>query len=234
VEGKSRRDGESLDHESRTAHCWLDAQKKTLIAQERDAWSRAVFQVEITTVAAEDVIVIDESSTNVHLTPRMAWAPRGQRAYGSVPRNTPPNITLIASLTTSGIGPSLLLEGGVDTAAFVVYIEQVLAPTLRPGQIVLLDNLSVHKNRQVQAAIVACGCQLWFLPTYSPDLSPIELAFAKVKELVRQANARTHEALEDAIAAALDRVTATDARSFFKHCGYRLTPDWEQLLRTAL
>jgi transposase len=234
VEGKSRRDGESLDHESRTAHCWLDAQKKTLIAQERDAWSRAVFQVEITTVAAEDVIVIDESSTNVHLTPRMAWAPCGQRAYGSVPRNTPPNITLIASLTTSGIGPSLLLEGGVDTAAFVVYIEQVLAPTLRPGQIVLLDNLSVHKNRQVQAAIVACGCQLWFLPTYSPDLSPIELAFAKVKELVRQANARTHEALEDAIAAALDRVTATDARSFFKHCGYRLTPDWEQLLRTAL
>ena len=170
VEGKSRRDGESLDHESRTAHCWLDAQKKTLIAQERDACSRAVFQVEITTVAAEDVIVIDESSTNVHLTPRMAWAPRGQRAYGSVPRNTPPNITLIASLTTSGIGPSLLLEGGVDTAAFVVYIEQVLAPTLRPGQIVLLDNLSVHKTGrsrpQLSPAGVSSGSYRPIRPTY--------------------------------------------------------------------
>lgn len=205
-----------------------------MIAQERDAWSRAVFQVEITTVAAENLIVVDESSTNVHLTPRMAWAPRGQRAYGTVPRNTPPNTTLIASLTTQGIGPSLLLEGGVDTEAFVVYIEQVLAPRLRPGQIVVVDNLSAHKNPRVQAAIVACGCQLWFLPTYSPDLSPIELAFAKVKEAVRRANARTRAALEDAIAVALDTVTATDARAFFKHCGYHVAPDWDHLFRTVL
>ena len=185
-------------------------------------------------MAAEDLIVVDESRTNLHLTPRMARAPRGQRAYGSVPRNTPPNTTLIASLTTEGIGPSLVLDGGVDTSAFVVYIEQILAPTLRPGQIVVLDNLSVHKNPQVQTLIAARGCHLWFLPTYSPDLSPIELAFAKVKEALRRAKARTREALEDAIASAIDTITAADAQAFFKHCGYRITPDWDQLFRSAL
>lgn len=190
--------------------------------------------MEITTVAAEDLVVVDESSTNIHLTPRMARAPRGQRAYGSVPRNTPPNTTLIAALTTEGIGPALVLEGGVDTPAFLVYVEQILAPTLRPGQIGVLDNLSVHKTPQVRAAITARGCQLWFLPTYSPDLSPIELAFAKVKEALRRAKARTRAALEDAIASALDTITAIDARAFFKHCGYRVAPDWVQLFRTLL
>lgn len=122
----------------------------------------------------------------------------------------------------------------MDTEAFVVYIEQVLAPSLRPGQIVLLDNLSAHKSPRIEAAIVACGCRLWFLPTYSPDLSPIELAFAKVKQAVRRANARTRAALEEAIAVALDMVTATDARAFFKHCGYHITPDWDHLFRSLL
>ncbi len=94
----------------------------------------------------------------VYLTPRMAWAPRGQRAYGTVPRNTPPPTTLIAALTTGGMSPSLLLDGGVDSAALLVAIEQVLAPTLRAGQLVLLDTRNVHKNPQVQAAITARGC----------------------------------------------------------------------------
>lgn len=205
-----------------------------MIAQERDAWARALFRVEMTTIAADRLGVIDETSTNIHLTPRMAWAPRGHRAYGTVPRNTPPNTTLIASLTTAGIGPSLLLEGATDTAAFVTYIEQVLAPTLRQGQIVLLDTWSVHKNRQVRAVVEARGCQLWFLPTYSPDLSPIELAFAKLKEGVRRTGARTRAALETAIAHALDTITSADARAFFKHCGYRRAPNWDQLLSTLL
>lgn len=128
----------------------------------------------MTTIAADDLIVVDETSTNVHLTPRMARAPRGQRAYGVVPRNTPPNITVIASLSQHGIGPSLVIEGATDTYAFVTYIEQVLAPTLRPGQIVLLDNLSAHQNACVSAAVSAQGGHVWFLPAYSPDLSPIE------------------------------------------------------------
>jgi transposase len=205
-----------------------------LIAQERAAWARTVFQVEITTVAAEDLVVVDESRANIHLTPRMTRAPRGQRAYGSVRRNTAPNTTLIAALTVEGIGPSLVLEGGVDTNAFVVYVEQVLAPTLRLGQIVVLDNVSVHKNPQVQAAIRARGGQLWFLPTYSPNLSPIELAFAKVKEALRRAKVRPRDALEDTSATALDTITPSDARACFKHCGYRVAPDWVQLFPTLL
>jgi transposase len=132
---------------------------------------------------------------------------------------------LIAALTIEGMGSALVLEGGVDTHAVLVYVEQILAPTLRPGQLVVLDNVSVHKNPQVHAAITARGCHLWFLPTYSPDLSPIELAFANVKEALRRAKARTRAALEDAIATALDTITASDGRAFFKHCGYRVTPD---------
>lgn len=212
----------------------MDSEKKSLIAQERDPWARAVFQVEMSQVRADELVVVDESSTNIHLTPRMAWAPRGQRAYGTVPRNTPPNTTLIAALSTRGIGASLVLEGATDTAAFMTYIEQVLAPTLRPGQIVLVDNLSAHKNSRVRAAVAARGCRLWFLPTYSPDLSPIELAFAKIKEAVRRAGARTPTALEQAIAAALDTITTDDAQAFFKHCGYRVVPDWDQLISTLL
>ncbi len=164
---------------------------------------------------------MDESGANLNLTPRYARAPRGQRAYGHVPRNTPPNTTLIASLTTQGMGPAMTISGATDTAAFEVYIAHFLVPSLVPGQIVVMDNLSAHKSRRVEALITGCGCALWYLPSYSPDLSPIEAAFAKLKAVLRRAKARTHEALEDAIALALDQITAADARGFFVHCGYQ-------------
>jgi transposase len=188
----------------------------------------------MTTVAAEDLVVVDETGSNLNLTPRMARAPRGQRAYGSVPRNTPPTTTLLAALTTDGLGPALIIDGATDTQAFTVYMEQVLAPTLRAGQLVLLDNLSAHKGPQVRTAIEARGCQLWFLPPYSPDFSPIELAFAKLKEAWRRVGARTQAALIDAIAATLDTITTVEARAFFTHCGYRLTLDWNHLFSTLL
>jgi transposase len=166
-------------------------------------------------------VIVDESGTNLNLTPLYARAPRGERAYGQVPRNTPKNTTLIASLTLAGMGPAMTLEGATDTAAFVAYIEQVLAPTLRPGQVVVLDNLSAHQSAQVRTLIEARGAELWYLPAYSPDLSPIEHAFSKLKTLLRRAAARTREALEQAIAAGLDVITAADAVGWFVHCGYR-------------
>lgn len=156
----------------------------------------------------------------MNLTPRYARAPHGQRACGSVPRNTPTNTTLIASLSTAGIGPAMILEGATDTAAFEAYVEQVLAPALRPGQVVVLDNLSAHKSARVQELIAARDCELWYVPTYSPDLSPIEEAFSKLKGLLRRAAARTRAALEQAIAALLDQITPQDAHQFFIHCGY--------------
>jgi transposase len=126
------------------------------------------------------------------------------------------------------LGPSLVLEGAVDSATFAAYVEQVLAPSLRPGQIVLLDNFSAHKGAREEQVVAACGCRLLYLPTYSPDFSPIELAIAKVKAALRHAGARTREGLEAAIAHALATITDADAVAFFSHCGYRFSLDWDQ------
>ena len=180
--------------------------------------------------AAADFVVIDEIGLNLDMAPRYSRAPRGQRAIDSVPRNTPVNTTLIGSCSLAGMGPSMVLTGGVDTPAFEAYLDQVLGPSLRQGQIVLLDNLSVHTSARVAELVAARGCSVWYLPTYSPDLSPIELAFAKFKDLVRRAAARTREALEQAVADAWTQVTRDDLRGFFRHCGYRLVTDLAQLL----
>ena len=129
-------------------------------------------------------------------------------------------MTLIASLSLTGMGPAFVLDGAADSAAFEVYMEQILAPSLRPGQTVGLDNLSIHLGPRVKQAIEARGCRLLFLPAYSPDFSPIEEAFSKLKALLRRAGARTRQALQEAIATALDLITATDALGWFTHCGY--------------
>ena len=147
---------------------------------------RALFRAWIAEQDATDVVVIDEVGLNVDLTPRYARAPRGQRAVASIPRNMPVNTTLIGSYRLSGMDPCLLLSGGVDSLAFGAYLDQVLGPELRPGQIVLLDNLSAHTSACVAELVEARGGTVRYLPTYSPDLSPIELAFAKFKELVRR------------------------------------------------
>ncbi len=115
----------------------------------------------------------------------------------------------------------MLLEGAAGGAAFGVYIEQILAPSLQPGQIVIMDNLSIHKGQKVRQVIEACGCQLLFLPSYSPDFSPIEEAFSKLKALLMRTGARTREALQEAIIQALSTITAQDAQGWFQHCGYR-------------
>ncbi len=213
---------ESSDHESSDPPARLDTEKKSLGATERNEQHRHAFRQRIAQRDATDFVIVDESGTNLNLTPRYARAPRGERAYGSVPRNTPANTTLIASLTTAGMGPAMLLTGATDTAAFEVYVEQVLAPTLIPGKVVILDNLSAHKSGRVQELIAARGCDRWYLPSYSPDLSPIEAAFAKLKQTLRRAKARTRQALEEALAIALDQITAGDACGYFTHCGYIL------------
>jgi transposase len=166
------------------------------------------------------LVFVDETGSHLAMTPLYAYAPKGQRAIDKVPRNYGASMTLIASLSLSGMGEALILDGAADGAAFEVYIEQLLAPSLRPGQIVILDNLSIHLGPRVKQAIEARGCRLLFLPAYSPDLSPIEEAFSKLKTVLRRVGPRTREALQEAIASALDLLTATDARGWFTHCGY--------------
>lgn len=198
----------------------LDPQKKTLGAAERDEHARAAYRDQVAQQRAERYVIIDECGSNINLTPIYARAPKGERAFGSVPRNTDKNTTLIASMTTQGMGPAMLLEGATDSAAFEVYVARVLAPALVPGQIVVMDNLSAHKSERIRHLIEARGCSVQYLPAYSPDLSPIEEAFSKLKTLLRRAAARTREALHDAIATGLDQITARDAQGYFAHCGY--------------
>ena len=128
----------------------------------------------------------------------------------------------MAALSPVGMGPAMTLAGAVDTAAFEAYGEQCLVPERRPGQIVFLDNLSSHNSPAIQAAIEGAGCQLRFLPAYSPDYSPIEQALSKIKAYLRKQAARTQETLDQALADALETVTAQDARGWFAHCGYEL------------
>jgi len=166
------------------------------------------------------LIFVDECGAHIALTPLYARAPRGQRAYGSVPCNRGKNTTVIAGLSLEGMQAPLILEGAVTTLAFEAYVDQVLAPLLKPGQIVVLDNLSAHTGERVRQASEAKGCQVLWLPTYSPDLTPIEEAFSKFKAFLRRVGARTHEALAEAIGWGLETITAQDAAGWFTHCGY--------------
>jgi transposase len=191
-----------------------------VVAAEQDAAARAAWWETVTEVAADRLVFIDESGTNTTATPRYGWAPKGQRARGQAPRNYGHNTTLVAALTLDGISAALTLPGALDGAAFDVFLERVLVPGLVPGQVVIMDNLSVHTRAAVDARIAAAGCALRYLPAYSPDFNPIELAFSKLKGELRQAEARTQDALDAAISTGLAAITAADAVGWFRHCGY--------------
>jgi transposase len=141
-----------------------------------------------------------------------------------VPRNHGANLTLICALRLDGMDPlaALTLDGATDRIAFETYLAKSLAPQLRPGQIVIMDNLSAHKGAKVREIIEAVGCKVLFLPAYSPDFSPIELAFSKLKSYLRKVGARSRESLIEAIGEAISLITSQDALGYFKHCGYHL------------
>ncbi len=191
-------------------------------ALERDEWRRAAWRVRVAqTQDARSLVFVDEMGTNTSLSPVYGWSKKGERARCSVPRNRGKNTTVLASMSLEGMGSSLAVEGATTSAVFETFVERVLAPTLRKGQVVVMDNLSAHKGERVRELIERRGCELLYLPSYSPDLNPIEEAFSKMKDLLRKAEARSREALLEAIGAALSAITDRDARGFFEHCGYR-------------
>ena len=149
-------------------------------------------------------------------------APKGERAYGKVPRNRGKNTTLIASMSLSGMGEAMCIQGAADAEVFEVYVQHFLAPTLSEGQVVVLDNLGAHRPERIRELIEARGAELVFLPTYSPDLNPIEEAFSKIKNILRKLGARTHEALVEAMSWALTEVSPWYAAGWFDHCGYEV------------
>lgn len=199
----------------------MEPKKRSLGAGERDEFLRAAWRLLVAgEIAAERLVFVDEMGTNISLSPLYSWSRKGERAFGSAPRNWGKNVTLLASITRKGLGPCLAVEGATRREVFEAYLEHVLAPILKPGQIVVMDNLSAHKGERVRELIEQRGCELVYLPPYSPDFNPIEQAFSKVKDLMRRAEARTREALIEAMGVALSAVSARDAQGFFGHCGY--------------
>src|SRR5215218_3663306 len=210
-------------HVARLGAAGLAAQKKSLIAAERDAAARAAWREGLAAIAPQRFVFLDETATPTSLTRLRARAPRGERAIGTVPRRRWQSVTLLASVSTRGMGAAMVLDGAINREAFEAYVEQSLLPTLLPGQIVILDNLAVHKSPRARRLIEGAGCQLRFLPSYSPDFNPIELAFAKLKQTLRGAAERTFLGLVAATGPALEAITPADARGFFAHSGYHLS-----------
>jgi transposase len=171
-------------------------------------------------IEPERLVFVDEMGANTSPTSLYAWSRRGERAPCSAPRNWGANVTLLASMTLSGMGPCLAVEGPTTKAVFETYVERVLAPSLREGQLVVMDNLSSHKGPRVRELVEARGCELLYLPAYSPDLNPIEQAFAKLKGLLRKAAERTRDGLWQAIGRIIDLVTPEECRNLFRNAGY--------------
>ena len=202
----------------------MEQEKRSVGATERDEWLRAAWRALVAGgLDADRLVFVDEMGSNTSLAPLYAWSRRGERALARVPRNWGANVTLLASMGAEGMGPCLAVEGATTREVFEAYLERVLAPSLSPGQVVVMDNLSSHKGGRARELVEGRGCELLYLPPYSPDLNPIEEAFAKLKALLRKTGARTREALVEAMGRALDAVTASDARGFFEHRGYRAT-----------
>ena len=169
---------------------------------------------------AEDLVFVDESGSNQAMAPRDGSALKGERSPGEVPRNRGRTPLILAAMGRQGLVGTMTVEGATNKEVFWTYLDQGPCPALRPGQIVGLDNLAAHKNEAGHQKLEAGAARLLFLLADSPDFNPVEHAFAKLKAFLRKAKARTPEALEAAIAAALATITAQNARSWFKHCEF--------------
>ena len=198
-------------------------------ASERDETTRAVFRSQVATLDQRRFIFVDETSTHTSMTRRYARAPRGQRAYGVVPRNHGHRVSVIGALGVQGLVAAMSVDGAVDTDVFNVFVERVLVPVLRPGDVVLLDNLSVHHASKIEHAVTAVHGAVHFLPSYSPDFSPIEPCWSKIKTCLRTVAARTRQRLETALTNALRTVQPDNCLAWFRHCGYLVSSECNSL-----
>jgi len=172
-------------------------------------------------VRAEDLVAVDETGITTDMVRTHARSARGERAHGSAPHGKWKKLTLIGGIALGREPVLMSIEASTDTDVFVAFVVKVLVPSLRPGQVVLMDNLGAHKAPAVREAIEGAGCRLRFLPPYSPDLNPIEMCWSKIKTLLRTAAARTVEALNAALTGVLDSIALNDIHGWFTHCGYK-------------
>ena len=196
------------------------AEKKSLHAAERDSEEnrrrREVFLDRLRSIAPEQLIFLDESGVSTQMTRRYARAPRGVRIHETTPEGYWKILTIMGAMSLRGMIATMTIEAATDAEIFLAYLDHVLCPALRPGDVVVMDNLSSHKVAGVRDRIAATGAELLYLPPYSPDLNPIEKAWAKLKQLLRTAQARTAEALEQAIAQLLPAISPQDAQAWFR------------------
>jgi transposase len=206
---------------------WDSPSKKTVHADEQGrpdvAAARRQWRTWQPLRDVQQYVFLDECGVTTDLLRRYGRSPSGVRLHDHTPCSHWQTNTVVATLGLAGLRAPAVFDGPIDNPTFLAYIEQVLVPTLRPGDVVVLDNLVVHKQPEVRTAIETVGAQLRFLPPYSPDFNPIELAFAKLKAFLRAARPRTFDQVCDLIAAALDLFTAAECRNFVRHCGYRVT-----------
>jgi transposase len=189
------------------------------------AQARATWKEQQPTHDARRLIFIDETWAKTNMTPLRGWAPVGERLIEAIPHGHWQTTTLIAALGIEGVRCSTVADGAVNGDVFEAFVVQVLAPTLGPGDVVVMDNLSSHKRDRTRELIEKTGATLRFLPPYSPDLNPIEMIFSKIKQILRTLACRSREALWQAMQSVLDQVTACDALHCFEHCGYTLQMD---------
>lgn len=187
---------------------------------ERVQSRRSEYQAEIGWEIISRLKFLDEAGSNLSMTRLYGRAAPGERVFDSVPQNYGENISMLATLSLDGITAPMTIAGAVDGVVFLAYVEQVLAPTLQKGDVVVMDNLGAHKVKGVREAIEGCGAKLIYLPPYSPDLNPIEKCWSKIKTYLRAAKARTREALEKALQEVLRLITIEDAAGWFASCGY--------------
>jgi transposase len=202
----------------------LDSQKKCVRAQEQNEAARTQWQQQIQKLDARQLVFLDECGVNTTMHRRYGRAPKGQRALGVVPRNWKSSTTILGALSCEGVQAVMSLEGATDRLAFEAFIEQVVLPTLRPGQVVVLDNLSAHKSHKAQQLVEEAGCSWLFLPPYSPDFNPIEMLWSKFKSDLRREAPRSQHTLDDLIWPLLSTATSKHAQNWFQHAGYHLMP----------
>jgi transposase len=209
------------------------AQKKSRRAAEQDRPDvkarRDVWHEELSDVDPERLVFLDESGAQTDMTRTRGRAPKGQRVVAAVPAGHWKVVTVIGAVRTTGPFAAATIVGATDSDVFRAYVREVLAPQLRPGDVVVMDNLSPHKAPGVREAIEAAGATLRYLPPYSPDFNPIEPMWSKVKGVLRSLAARSVDALHDAIGVALSAITPADCVGFFRHCGYIATSNGAQL-----
>ena len=204
----------------------FETKKKTLHATERDTahacQARQRYRRKIRRYPVKRLKFIDETGVNIAMTRRYGRARKGQRVVDAVPKNFGRNVTILGALSCQGLDAVMTVDGATDTAVFRAYIEHVLTPTLRPGDVVVMDNLSAHKVTGIRAMIAAAGARLVYLPPYSPDYSPIESCWSKLKTWLRGRKARTRAALDEALTAMIPKISSRNAKGWFALCGYPL------------